>query len=119
MAVGEFTPKGDIDVSGDLGLVWGFGLHLLDFSDPLKPCLLGSYEPAETGITDVISSGSLFFATSQRGANMVEELGALHILSYFEGQPLDDPRSDVNENGIVNTEDLLILLSDWHKVNTP
>jgi len=42
--------------------------------------------------------------------------GAFDMGAYEYQPPTKNPRSDINEDGIINAEDLLILLKDWQKV---
>jgi len=46
--------------------------------------------------------------------------GAFDMGAYeFQPPIIQDPQSDINEDGIVNAMDLLILLRDWQKVTGP
>lgn len=45
--------------------------------------------------------------------------GAFDMGAYEFQPPIQDPRSDINEDGVVNAMDLLILLQDWQKVTGP
>jgi hypothetical protein len=33
--------------------------------------------------------------------------------------PISNPRSDIDGNGIIDAEDLLLLLKDWEKITGP
>lgn len=112
------------------------GLLMVDVSSPAQPILLGSFETSN--VQDMVLSGPrLYLAAGTRGLLVLESpsppapetpspTSTPSALPTPSPSPTPTvtpipppPLSDLNEDGRVDAEDLLLLMRSWHRSVTP